>query len=96
MCSKELEYHSFGNRVQVKGKLKFTYIHTYFIYLYTVKSSVYITVKSFISTTLFYKIPMWEPNLELLYSWSIFLLKYARESDFCKLMGKLFHNSASL
>ena len=32
----------------------------------------------------------------LLYSWSTSLLKYSRESDCRKLMGKLFHNSAPL
>ena len=71
-------------------------LHTYLICLYTVKSLVYITIKSFITTTLFYKIAMWEPNRKLLYSWSISLLKYPRESDFRKLKVKLFHNSAPL
>ena len=36
----------------------YVYIHTYFIYLYTVKSSV----KKLIKTTLFYKISVWEPD----------------------------------
>ena len=39
------------------NKLTFTYIHTYFIYLYTVKSSV---KKKLIKATLFYKIAEWE------------------------------------
>ena len=68
--------------------------YTYFIYLYTVKSSVYITIKSFITITLFYKIAVWGLDRELRYSWSISLLKYPKGSDFRKLMGKLFHSSA--
>ena len=70
-----------------------THIHTYFIYFYTVKSSVYITTRSFITTALVYKIAVWEPDL---YSWPTSLLKYPRESNFRKLMGKFFHNSARL
>ena len=54
------------------------------------------TIKSFITITLFYKIAAWEPNRELPYTWLISLLKYPRESDFRKLMGNLFHNSAPL
>ena len=53
-------------------------------------------MKGFFTTTLFYKIAVWEPKRELPYSWSISLLKYPREFDFRKLMGKLFHNSAPL
>ena len=34
--------------------------HTYFMYLYTVKSSV--KKKKLIKATLFYKIAVWEPN----------------------------------
>ena len=93
-----------GSRIQTKsciikhcpGKYGFDRIHTYFIYLYTVKPSVYIALKSFITITLFYKNAVWEPNRELPYSWSISFLKYLRESDFRKLMGNLFHNSAPL
>ena len=40
-----------------------TYKHTYFVYLYTVKSSV---KKKLIKTTLFYKIAVWEPDWQLL------------------------------
>lgn len=73
------------------GQLSFTY----FIYLYMVKPSVYITIKTFITIALFYKIDECEPNRELPY-WSISLSKYPSESDFRKLMGKLFYNSAPL
>ena len=77
-----------------QNQYSYTYIHTYFIYSYTVKPSVCITITSFITITQFYKIAVWERNRELPYSWSIALLKYPRESDFRRLRGNLFHNSA--
>ena len=96
LCSRQMAF-----RVVLVGEYWTCMSHTfemepYFIYLYTVKPSVYITIKSFITVTLFYKIAVWEPNRELPYSWSISLLEYPTESDFRRLRGNLFHNSAPL